>query len=403
MNLSVTFKLSIQSLITNKLTSCLAMLGMIFGVGSVITVFSLGESLRSYVISRFTSLTGVNTSFVGPAIRRVNGVRKGTYQNFTIDDGKAIVNEINGIKMASPIVRTYAQLRVQSRNEYGSIYGVAATYFEIVGQKLKSGRSFTAHEVESGAKVAIIGNELSRKLFPFTNPLGEKIGINGIEFEVIGALEPVQLMKTDLQGELVLAPYTVVMKRLTGEKRLSALQLAFEDTVSREDTEKSIASLLRHRHHLPVGKEDDFIFRNIENELREFTKITRVVTAGLGAIAAISLLVGGIGIMNIMLISVTERTREIGIRKAIGARDRDIKRQFLLEALTMSLIGGLSGTAIALGFLFLIGYMLAIEISGFGTSIILALSFSSGVGLFFGWWPASRASGLDPITCLRYE
>lgn len=403
MKIPISLKLALQSLSANKLSSCLAILGMIFGVGSVITVVSLGESMRNYVISRFTAISGVNTSFVGPAIRKVNGIRQGIYRNFTVEDGLAIVEKIKGIAMASPVVRSYAQLKVQNRNEYSNIHGIAATYFEIVNQNLKSGRYFTAHEVESEARLAIIGNEVSKKLFPFTKPLGEKIYINGIEFKIIGVLEPVQLMKIDLQGEIVLIPYTVAMKRLTGEKRLTALQLAFVNNNIRQTAEIDIARLLRERHRLPIGKEDDFVISSVENELKEFNHITQVITIGLSAIAAISLLVGGIGIMNIMLISVTERTREIGIRKAVGATERHIKRQFLLEALTMSLLGGFLGTAIALSFLLLIGYWLDIKMSGFLSSIVLAISFSSAIGLFFGWWPANRAAKLDPIECLRYE
>ncbi len=395
-------KVALKSLLGNKLRTVLAMLGIIIGVGAVISMLALGAGAQAQVMDRITAM-GTNLLVVRPGGDRRGGVRSGSGMSLDLKDALALVEEVPGIAMISPAVRGRAQVKYFNENTNTSINGVAATYLPIRNFAVERGRAFTALEEERAARVAVVGPATTELLFGGADPLGERIRIGSVNFQVIGVLESKGDQGWYNPDEMVLIPYTTAMKQILGQDHLHEISVQARAGTDLKEVEESIAAVLRRRHRIPPGGDDDFHVRNQAEIIEVATTVTRTFTILLGGIAGISLLVGGIGIMNIMLVTVTERTREIGVRKAIGARNRDILRQFLLEAVLISGIGGALGVGFGFGVAFLVRSFSEFETRVQPASVLLALLVSGSVGIVFGYLPARRAARLDPIDALRYE
>ncbi|MGA1845424.1 MAG: ABC transporter permease [bacterium] len=399
----VIVKLALKSLWANKLRSFLAMLGIIIGVGAVISMLALGAGARNQVMERIAAM-GTDILIVRPGQRGSHrGVVSGTQQNLTIEDARSILENVPFVRQVAPVVRGGAQIKYFNRNTPGSIIGTSPTYLDIRNFTVEKGRGFTERETEGMARVAVLGTVTARNLFGVSDPVGETIKIKGINFRVIGVLESKGDQGWFNPDDQVLVPYSTAMQRLFGLDHLHEIDIQATARDALEEVQEGTTTLLRLRHDIPPEDPDDFRIHNQAEMLRTATDFTRTFTILLGSIASISLLVGGIGIMNIMLVTVTERTREIGIRKAIGAKDRDIVKQFLIEAVLITLFGGVFGVFLGVGGAFVVERLLdfptLLQVQG----ILLALLFSAAVGIFFGFYPARRAALLDPIQALRYE
>lgn len=397
-----TILLVLRSLLVNKLRSILSMLGIIIGVAAVIALLAVGAGAQKKVLDQVTAL-GSNLIMVMPGQPKAGGVRSGAVDTLVPEDADAILARIPEVRRLSPVVRGNGQFKYYNKNKQSSIMGVTPSYIPIRNFELAKGRAFTENEMSRRAKVALLGADTATDLFGESNPLGEKIKINGLAFSVIGVLKPKGTQGPFSFDDQALVPYTTAMHRLLGVDCLNEVDLEIESGADQSNVQTKLEQLLRTRHRIFPGKDDDFHVRNMAEMVEAVTTVTRTFSLLLGAVAAISLVVGGIGIMNIMLVTVTERTREIGIRKAIGADDRDILIQFLLESIIMSALGGMIGVGAGIGFA-----MASSLVSGFSalvepSSVLLALSFAVGVGIFFGFYPARRAAGLDPIEALSYE
>jgi putative ABC transport system permease protein len=401
-------KVALKSLAANKLRSILAMLGIIIGVGAVISMLALGAGAQKSIMQRFTSM-GTNLLVVRPGQRGTGGVMSGTQQNLTLDDAQAIL-PLPGVHQIAPVVNGNAQVKYLSKNTRTSIQGTAVTYPLIRSFEVEYGAMFTEPDVERQARIAVIGPLTAENLFGAGNPEGainQTIKINGINFRVAGVLKSKGDQGFFNPDDQILVPYTTAMKQLFGLDYIREIDIQADETLGNAGLSKlqdDVMALLRKRHRILAGAPDDVTIRNQAEMLEAAAGAGQTFTFLLGGIAGISLLVGGIGIMNIMLVTVTERTREIGIRKAIGAKDRDILRQFLLEALLMSGLGGIIGVGLGVA-----GAKIVPMISSQFTTVVqlpsvfLALGFSAGVGIFFGYYPAYRAARLDPIEALRHE
>jgi len=396
-------KVALKSLAANKLRSILAMLGIIIGVGAVISMLAIGSGAKQQILSRVTAM-GSNLLTIRPGQRGTMGVMSGTQQNLTVDDALAITKEVSGIRQVAPAVGSSVQVKHMARNSRTSCTGTTVTYIPMRSFELDKGAIFTEADVDAHARVAIIGPVTAENLFdPSENPIDQMVKVKDINFRVVGVLKAKGDQGWFNPDDQIIIPLTTAMRQLFGLDYVREINVQINDDANLDDVQASILAVLRRRHRIQPGMPDDVNIRSQAEFIAMFTESNRVFTMLLGSIAGISLLVGGIGIMNIMLVSVTERTREIGIRKAIGAKDRDILRQFLIEALIMSAVGGLLGVAVGVGGANVIG-----KFSPFPTllqpnSIILAMSFSAAVGIFFGYYPARRAAFLDPIDALRYE
>jgi putative ABC transport system permease protein len=322
-------------------------------------------------------------------------------------DARAIGRELPAVRLAAPSVRSTSPVVYGNQNWSTLIQGVTPEYFEIREYRLTEGRFFTADEVDASSKVAVVGRTVVRNLFGDQSPVGEILRIKRVPFTVVGVLEEKgQSLQGQDQDDIIIAPITTVQNRLIGSKQPGSVGVITVQAVDRESidaAEREVVSLLRQRHRIGSGQEEDFSVRNLSEMLEVAETSTRVMSLLLGAIASVSLLVGGIGIMNIMLVSVTERTREIGIRLAVGARERDILVQFLIEAVFLSVAGGAIGILLGIG-----GSLLISRFAGWSTlispgAVLVAFSFSAAVGIFFGFYPARKASRLDPIEALRHE
>ncbi len=396
-------KTALKSLISNKLRSFLAALGIVIGVGAVIALLALGAGAQRDILARVSSL-GKNLMVVRPGQqRRHGGVRGGSRETLKLGDAEAILDEVGGIVQVTPVVRRGAQLKYFNKNTSSMVVGASRTYLEIRNFTVERGRVFTEAETNSAARVAILGPVTAKDLFDRDDPLGEMIKLNGINFRVVGTLKSKGDQGWFNPDDQVIVPYTTAMNHLFGLDHLPEIDIQTHDGADTREIQAAVTAVLRRRHRIHPGKEDDFHVRDQAEMLETVSSVTRTFTMLLGGIAGISLLVGGIGIMNIMLVTVTERTREIGIRKAIGARNRDILGQFLLESVLLSGLGGAVGVAFGTSLATLVARAVGIGMLLRAEDILLALSFSAGVGVFFGYYPARRAAKLNPIDALRYE
>jgi putative ABC transport system permease protein len=410
MNVLASARIAVRALRVNLLRSALTMLGIVIGVGAVITMVAVGSGAQARVAEQIQSL-GSNMIIVLSGSAISGGVRMGSGSQLTIteDDAWAIQREIRTVAAAAPTSRGGAQVVYGNLNWATSIQGVTSEFFTAREWDVSDGRLFSQDEVEGAAKVALIGQTVAGNLFGDGDPLGQIIRIKNVPFGVIGVLQRKgQTTFGQDQDDTVLIPLSTAKKKVLGSSQANAravgsIAVKVGDARAMPDAEQEIRGLLRQRHHLQSFQDDDFWIRNLTEVLQSQEASSKVLTWLLAAIASVSLLVGGIGIMNIMLVSVTERTREIGLRMAVGARGRDILVQFLVEAVTLSLIGGVLGIALGLGGSYAIAYFAQWRTLVSLEAVGVAFVFSAAVGVFFGFYPARQASRLNPIDALRYE
>ncbi len=403
-----TFRVAFRALARNKMRSFLTALGIIIGVGAVIAMVSIGEGAKRGIESRFAAM-GTNLLFVSPGSQNQRGVNSGWGSRTTLkeEDAMAIERDCPAVMYVSPSVSARAQTVYGNKNWNTSISGTGARYPEVRNWDVELGTYFDDAMVKSAAKVCVLGSDVKTNLFEDEDPIGKVIRIKKIPFKVLGVLK-----KRGESGgfgsrdDMITIPYTTAMRRLQGIDYIQSADVRAVSPAQMAEAQSQIETLLRVRHRIAPGAEDDFTVRNMSEIAETAAQATQMMTVLLGSIASISLLVGGIGIMNIMLVSVTERIREIGLRMAVGARERDILLQFLTEAIVLSLMGGLIGIGFGLGASKLIKKIKMF--SSFNTvvsleSVLLAFFFAAAIGIFFGFYPARKASRLDPIEALRYE
>jgi putative ABC transport system permease protein len=403
-------RIAVGALRVNKLRSVLTMLGIIIGVGAVIAMIAVGAGAQARVAEQIQSL-GSNLIVILSGSVTSGGIRMGhgSQQRITEDDAAAIQREIPAIQVAAPTTRGTAQVVYGNLNWSTVIHGVTPEYLEARDWPLAGGRTINPEEVDGAAKVALMGQTTAENLFGDTDPLGQIIRIRKVPFTVVGVLSRKgQNSWGQDQDDVILIPISTAKKKVLGSSQanpraVGAISVKVRAGEDMTEAEGQIRVLMRQRHKLQPYQDDDFFLRNLSEVLQTQEESSRVMTYLLGAIASISLLVGGIGIMNIMLVSVTERTREIGLRMAVGARGRDILSQFLVEAVTLSLIGGAIGIALGLGASTGISYYFQWRTVVAPEAIALAFGFAATVGVFFGFYPARKAARLDPIEALRYE
>ncbi|PKO42000.1 MAG: multidrug ABC transporter substrate-binding protein [Betaproteobacteria bacterium HGW-Betaproteobacteria-3] len=410
MNTLAALRSALRALAANTLRSILTMLGIIIGVAAVITMIAVGRGATERVQEQMKGL-GSNIMLVLPGGVTAGGVRLGaqTGQGLTEDDALAIAREVPEVQVAAPSSRTGAQVVVGNTNWSTSVFGSTNDYLEAREWPLADGRLFEAAEVQGSAKVAIIGQTVAQQLFGDTDPLDQVIRVKKVPVTVVGVLarKGQNSMGQD-QDDVVIVPISTYRNRIQGGtggklKRVSAISVKVREGQSMKLAEDNIKELLRQRFKVQPGADDPFSIRNLTEILQAQEASSRIMTLLLAAVAGISLVIGGIGIMNIMLVSVTERTREIGLRMAVGARGRDILAQFLIEAVTLSLIGGAIGVLLGAVATWAVGQFAGWQVSMTLASIGLSAGFSAFVGVFFGFYPARRASRLLPIQALRYE
>lgn len=402
---ALTAMIALRALRRNKLRSSLTGLGIIIGVAAVVTMVAVGNGARARIESQVASL-GQNLLIIFAGNRRSGGVNSGMggSATLTLADAEAIRREVPDIVAFSPEARSSGQAIANGRNWSTSVLGESAEYLSIRNWNLAAGSMFTERDIRAAAKVAVIGSKTASQLFGPENPLGRTVRVKSIPFVIIGVLATKGAgMGGSNQDDVLIVPYTTVMKRLTGEKHIRAVNLQVSNSDRMATAQRQVSELLRQRHRLLEGRDDDFNILNQKEIADTVGSISTIITLLLGSVAGISLLVGGIGIMNIMLVSVTERTREIGIRIAIGAQAPDILLQFLIEAITLSLLGGAIGILLGLGAARVISTFAGFQTIVSSGSVLLAFSISAAIGIFFGFYPARRAAVMDPIDALRYE
>jgi putative ABC transport system permease protein len=404
-HLTLTLFISLRALRRNKLRSGLTALGIIIGVAAVVAMVAVGNGAQASITKEISAL-GENLLTVFAGSKRSGGVSSGlgTASTITLADADAIGREIGDVVAISPEDSTSGQAIANGRNWSTTIVGESPDYLKIRDWKLASGSIFTLREVRGAATVAVIGSKTTVELFGPLNPVGQSVRIKNIPFVIIGVLESKGAgMGGQNQDDRIIIPYTTAMKRITGDRYLRSVNLQIRNSDRMEVAQQQISDLLRQRHRLAPGQNDDFNMFNQKDIAATVTSVTGMVKLLLGAISGLSLLVGGIGVMNIMLVSVTERTREIGIRMAVGAQPSAIQLQFLTEAVTLSLLGGLMGVLVGIGASLIIGKASSFEPVVTADSVLLAFGVSFAIGVFFGFYPARKAAALDPIEALRYE
>lgn len=405
MKASFTLRIAFRALLRNKMRSMLTALGIIIGVGAVIAMVGIGNGAKAQVESQIASL-GQNVILVFSGSTTASGLHTGWGGAGTLkrEDAEALQREIPEIALLSPEVRSVSQVMAGNQNWFTQVLGEGENYFELRQWPLAEGAPFEAQDVRGASKVAVIGKTVARQLYGGESPLGKIIRVKNVPFIIVGTLTPkgLSVMGTD-QDDVVVVPYTSAMKRVTGSTTFRSFNVKVQDGADVATVQQQIVSVLRQRHNIRPGKDDDFTVRNQQEIAAMASATSRVMGMLLGAIASVSLLVGGIGIMNIMLVSVTERTREIGIRMAVGAHGRDILLQFLAEAVALSSMGGILGILLGVGASQLITALAQWPTLVSLSSVLAAFLFSAAVGIFFGFYPARKASRLDPIEALRYE
>jgi putative ABC transport system permease protein len=400
-----TFRLALRALARNKMRSALTMLGIIIGVAAVIAVVSIGQGAQ-YMVQQGIQAMGTNIVFIAAGSGRPGGIRVGYggVKTLTIEDMNAILREIPLIKEAAPSVNSRRQVVYGNQNWSTVIGGTTPNFFDIRNWSIQAGSVFSDEEVDLAANVCVIGTTVAKNLFLDENPVGKTMRIGNLPFRVDGVLESKgQNVIGQDQDDAIYAPYTTVQRKISGITWVQFINASAISPVASVASVAPITSLLRERHRIRPGDDDDFFVRT-QSEVADLMNQTQsVMTMLLGGIASVSLLVGGIGIMNIMLVSVTERTREIGVRMAVGATESDVQRQFLVEAVTLSMMGGAIGILIGLVGSALISNFLSWPTLVSVRAIVTAAIFSAAVGIFFGYYPARKAARLDPIEALRYE
>ena len=410
MNVLASARIAVRALRVNKLRSALTMLGIIIGVGAVITMVAVGSGAQARVAEQIQSL-GSNLIIVLSGSVTAGGVRMGTssQQTITEDDAAAIAREIPAVQVSAPSVRGNAQIVFGNLNWATGVQGVTPDYFEAREWPVVNGRAFGPEDLDGATKVALLGQTTALNLFAEADPVGQIVRIKKVPFTVVGILDRKgQNSWGQDQDDIVIIPLSTAKKKVLGKsnsnpRAVSAISIKVRADEDMGEAETQIRELLRQRHRLQGYQDDDFWLRNLSEILQTQEESSKVMTYLLAAIASVSLLVGGIGIMNIMLVSVTERTREIGLRMAVGARGRDILGQFLIEAVTLSLIGGVIGIAAGVGGAEALSYFAEWRTLVAPQAIGLAFGFAAAVGVFFGFYPARKAARLDPIEALRYE
>ncbi len=403
MDILESIKMAAATLTANRLRSSLTMLGMIIGNASVIAMVGVGQGAQRYAASQFESL-GTDVLFIVPGSPQARSRSFDIPRTLVWADAEAIDTQVPTVRAVAPQRQTQTAITYRNRNTSGLVVGTTESFAPVRNFDIEQGRFLTPLDVQRANQVAVLGAEMAEKLFGAENPLGESIRVRGLSFQVIGVLQAKGSFLGDNQDDVVIIPLTTMVSRITGQTSPYGTELTFI-TVSAQDPDSmgaatfQITNLLRLRHK--IVDEDDFTVRSQQEALEIIGNVTGALTIMLAAIASISLLVGGIGIMNIMLVSVTERIQEIGLRKAIGATQDDILMQFMIEAIILSAVGGAIGTVVGVGGVLIVGVLTPLEAGVSIPAVLLAVGVSGGIGLFFGVVPARRAAQLDPIVALR--
>ncbi|WP_448563566.1 ABC transporter permease [Trichothermofontia sp.] len=405
MNLADSAKMATATLVTNRLRSLLTMLGIIIGNASVIAMVGIGQGAQRLAAEQFESL-GPNVLFVVPGSRGTRRTTTNLPNTLVLEDAEAIAAQVPTVLAVAPQLSGRYLITYRNRNTFTQVQGVTPEFLVVRSFDVAQGRFLTAADLERNNRVAVLGPDLARRLFDQKNPIGWQVRINNVSFDVIGITEPKGSFLGTNQDDAVYIPLTTMANRIAGRTspygtQISFISVAARDRDSIRAAQFQITNLLRLRHQITKGKEDDFGVESQRDALRTVNTITNGLTILLAATSAISLVVGGIGIMNIMLVSVTERTQEIGLRKAIGASEHDILTQFMIEAVILAVAGGLVGTLVGASGVILIGMVSPLQTSISPIAVAVAVSVSGGIGLFFGVIPARRAAQLDPIVALR--
>ncbi|MBQ8484833.1 MAG: ABC transporter permease [Bacteroidaceae bacterium] len=406
MNYLNLFKIALKAIYNNKTRSLLTMLGIIIGIASVIAMLGFGQGTQEQITNEISSM-GSNMIMINPGGERRAGQRMdaSSMQTLKMEDYEAIRNECDHVSYVSPSVSSSGQLVAGNNNYPASVTGCSEDYLKIRQLEMAEGDMFTEQEVKTAAKVVVLGKTIVDNLFPYEDPIGKSIRVNQIPFRVIGVLESkgTNSMGMD-QDEIVLAPFTTVMKRMLSQSHLQGIQASALTEADTDAAMDEIETVLRRNHRLKEGDENNFTMNSMQEIMETMNTVTGMLTMLLAAIAGISLVVGGIGIMNIMYVSVTERTKEIGLRMSVGARGIDILSQFLIEAVLICLTGGIIGIMLGYGLGALVSMLSEqVSVSISGSSVLLSFSVCVLIGMFFGWYPAKKAANLDPIEALRYE
>jgi putative ABC transport system permease protein len=403
-------RIAFRALQVNRMRSALTMLGIIIGVAAVISMVAVGSGATARIQEQIASI-GSNVIIVLSGSITSNGIRlgSGAAQTLSSDDAKAISTECPAVAAVAPTVRGSGQVVFGNANWFTNIQGTTPDYLTIREYTMQSGSAFSSQDVDGATKVALLGKTVADNLFGNADAIGQVIRIKNVPFTVVGVLSAKGQSPTGQdQDDMIILPISTARKKVIGASQANANAVGTIMVQSRgpqmmQEAQLEVRELLRQRHHLQVGQEDDFTVRNLEEVFAAQETSARVMSILLGAIASVSLVVGGIGIMNIMLVSVTERTREIGLRLAVGAKTKDILTQFLVEAVTLALLGGITGIVLGASSSYIISYFAQWHTLISPSAILLAFVFSALIGVFFGYYPARKAALLDPIEALRYE